>query len=787
MRAIDRKLLRDAGSLRGQLIAIGLVLASGVGLFLGMRTTMVTLETAAATYYARERFADVQAPLTRAPEHLAARLAAIPGVARVATRVRAEVLLDVPGMSEAATGRLCSLPAAGRPGIDDLRLRSGRLPDPQRGEEVVAHEAFAEAHGLGPGDRLHALIDGVRTELRIVGTALSPEFTYALGPGQILPDDRRFGILWMGREALGEAFDMDGAFNEVGLQLGRGANLDAVRAEVDRILEPYGGVGAIAREDLPSAAFVRNELDQLRTFGSMVPGMFLLVAAFLLHVVVGRIVRGQREQIAALKALGYRDREIGLHYAKLVGLLVLAGLAAGLALAGWLGSAMCRLYQQYYRFPELPFAMPAREVLLACALTAAAAGLGTLSAIRGTVRLAPAEAMRQKAPPAYRATVLERLGLARLVPPSGRIVLRELERRPGRALLAVGGIAMAVALVVVSTFAYGSILRAINLQFGLQQREDVALTLSRPRALAALHDLRHLPGVLDAEPFRSVPVRLRHGPRHDDLALVGMPRGGRLQAVLDEDLGEVTPRGPGLVLPRKLAEKLGVEVGATLRVEFRSGARPVHALEVVQIAETWLGLAAYVELDALCRLLGETPTMDGAHLLVDELELQALHEAVKATPQIAGIAERRHTFETFARLVDENLGTSLSINLAFALVMALGVLYNTARISLAERARDLASLRVLGFRRREVAAILLGELALVTLVALPFGLGLGRLGAAAAMRSLDTEQLRLPFVIAPWTEALAVLTVVGAALIAGFQAWRRLERIDIVEVLKTRD
>lgn len=787
MRALDRKVLRDVLGMRAQLGTIAVVLACGVGLFLGMRATMRTLERARAEYYARERFADVFAPLVRAPEHVAVRLRGIDGVERLQTRVVADVVLDVPGMAEAATGRLVSLPDHGRPEVNDVRLRSGRMPAAGHGREVLAHEAFAEAHRLRPGSVLSALIDGTHTELEVVGTALAPEYTWTTGPGQLLPDDRRFGVLWMGREALGHAFDMHGAFNEVDLLIGRRADVEAVIARVDEVLAPFGGTGAFPRADQTSAAFVANELDQLRTFGSLVPAMFLAVAALLLHVVLGRIVQSQREQIAALKAVGYRDREVGLHYGKLVAVVVVAGFMVGAVIAGWLGSTLCGLYQGYYRFPELPFAIPASELLLAALVTALAALLGAWGAVRGSVALPPAEAMRPPAPLAYRRTLLERLGLSRAVPPAARIVLRELERKPARALLSVLGIALATSLVVVSTFAFGAIARVMNVQFGLQQREDVAVTLVEPRATSALAELRHLPGVRHAEPYRSVPARIVAGSRHDDVAILGVPAGASLQRVLDVDLGDVAPDGPGLVVTRKLAERLGVGAGDAVRVEVRIGARPVRETRVVRIAETYIGMGAWMELGALCAMLGETPTMNGAWLSVEAPALPALHARAKETPVVAGIAERRHAFENFARIVDENLGTSLAVHLGFSLVMALGVLYNAARITLAERARDLASLRVLGFRRREVTAILLGEIGVLTAVAIPVGLWLGRLGARAVMDTLDTEQLRLPFLIATWTYALASVTVLTAAVIAGFFAWRRLEQIDVVEVLKTRD
>ncbi len=789
LRALDVKVLRDFALLRGQLAAIVLVIACGVGVFLGMRGTMRSLTSAKATYYAHERFGHVFARLQRAPELVADRLRAIGGVQSVQTRVVADVKLDVPGLVEAATGRLVSLPDRGRPLVDDVRLRSGRMPEAGRWREVVASEAFAEAHDFALGATIGAVIDGRHQDLTIVGTGLSPEYTYSIGPGLIFPDDRRFGVLWIRRGALGPAFDMEGAFNDVSLRVSRDANQSEVIERVDRVLERYGGLGAIPRADQQSAFFVDNELRQLETFAFLVPALFLAVAAFLLNVVLGRIVARQRPQIAAMKAFGYRDREVGAHFAKLVGAVVGAGCLVGAALGAWIGSWMTRQYAAYYRFPELPFELGLADALAGIAITIVAAAAGTWAAIRRTIVLPPAEAMRPEAPASYRASLLERLGVTRFVPTAVRIVLRELSRRPLRASLSILGIAMAAALTVMNAFTFDSIRHMLNVQFGLNQREDVQLTLAEPRSLGALSAVRQLPGVLYVEPQRSVPVELTAGPRRKVTSITGVPAGARLTALLDVDLADVPVPREGLVLSRKLAELLVVETGDVVRARILEGERAERALPIARIVETYVGASAHMELAALARLLGETETMNAARLVVDEAELARLHAAVKATPVVAGVTARDTVLRRVQTMIDETIGTWVVVSLSFSLVMAFGVLYNAVRITLAERARELASLRVLGYRRREVAAILLGELALLVGLALPLGLVLGHLLCRALVASpgFDNEQFRIPLVVSSATYATAVVTVLAAAGLSAWSAWRALDRIDIVEVLKTSD
>jgi putative ABC transport system permease protein len=397
--------------------------------------------------------------------------------------------------------------------------------------------------------------------------------------------------------------------------------------------------------------------------------------------------------------------------------------------------------------------------------------------------------MRPEAPPIYRASLAARLGLQRFVPPAMLMVLRELERRPLRAVMSATGTALATALMLVTTFAFDSMQFMMNVHFGLAQREDVSLQLSEPRSAGILAEFRHLPGVIHAEPFRSVPVELRAGHRSRNTAVLGIPRDATLHVVLTVDLEEVPMPRAGLVLSRKLAEVLGVLPGDRVRMEVLEGRRPVRDVPIARIAETYVGLTAHMELDALCSILGETRTLSGAWLTVDEAALPALHAAVKETPAIGGITARRASLSGMRTILDENLGTSVTISALFSLVMALGMLFNVARITLAERARELASLRVLGFRRREVSAILLLEIGILVTIAVPLGLlaGHGMAAALVASPGFDSEQFRLPLVIAPATYAMAAATVLAAAALSAWNAWRILDRIDIVQVLKARD
>jgi putative ABC transport system permease protein len=785
--ALDRKLLRDLWGMKGQALAIALVVGAGVAMFVTYMSNFDSLQRTLDAYYDRQRFADVFASLKRAPLRLEERLAGLPGVAAVEARVVADVTLDVPGLGEPATGRLISVPAAGRPRLNDVFLKRGRWIEAGRGDEVILSEPFADAHRLLPGGRLHALINGRRRELRVVGIGLSPEYIYTIRPGEVIPDDKRFGILWMERRALASAFDMEGGFNDACLELLPGASSEEVVARLDRLLEPYGGLGAIPRRLQVSHWTLVNEFTQLRTFGFLVPAIFLGVAAFLLNVALTRALAIQRPQIASLKALGYGNLEIGWHYMKWALLIAALGAALGIGAGAWLGSGMIALYNQYFRFPALLYRLSAGVALAASAVALAAAVLGAVLAVRRAVAVPPAEAMRPEAPARYRRSVVERRALERHLTHAGRMVLRNLERQPWRAAATVVGIAFAVGILLFGFVFLDVMILLADMQFGLVQRQDATVSFVEPVSSRALHELRALPGVMRVEPVRAVPARIRHGHRVRHLAVSGSVAAPQLSRIVDLQGRVLTLPPEGLVLSKMLGEILGVGAGEEVEVEVLEGARPVRRVSVSGLVDDTLGLSAWMEIGALHRLMREGGSLSGAHLLVDHARLQELYARLKALPRVAGVGLTAAALQSFRKIMAQNFEIITTFNVAFAAIIAFGVVYNAARISLSERSRELASLRVLGFTIAEISLILLGELALLTFLALPLGMLIGWGLSELMLLLFHNEVYRFPLVVTSRNAAWSALTVIAAAFVSGLVVRRKLDHLDLVAVLKVRE
>jgi putative ABC transport system permease protein len=787
MTSLNLKLLRDLRHLISQVIAVMLVVASGMATYITMRSAYESLVVSQADYYREYRFAEVFAQAKRAPETLVHRLAAIPGVDRAETRVVFEVALDVPGLDEPATGRLVSIPENHRPLLNDLFLRRGRYIEPRQRDEAIVSEAFADANDLKIGDRLGAVLNGRWQPLRIVGVAISPEYVYEIRGADVFPDNRRFGVIWMSREVLGPAFDFKGGFNDLTLTLSPGANEAEVISRVDTLLENYGGLGAYGRDEQLSNRFLSDEIKQDRVTGIFIPSIFLGIAAFLIHTILSRIIILQRPQIAVLKAFGYGRWAIGWHYLKFALVIVAGGSLLGVTAGIGLGTGLADLYARFFHFPRLRFELTSSLIGWSLLISSGSACLGALAAVRKATALPPAEAMRPEPPARFQTGWLERLGLQRFFHPAFRMILRHLARKKMKAFLSIFGIAWAVAILVVGFYSFDAIDYIMRIQFEEIQREDAAVLFHNPRPARIRHEVDRLPGVLLSETFRVVPTRLRFGHRSKRLGIFGLYPDGQLRSLMDIRLQPVALPSEGLVLNTKLAEILGVSPGETLQVEVLEGKRPIRPVVVTQLVDEMIGLSAYMDLRALHRLLEEEPTVSGAYLSVDPLLSSRLYGRLKRTPAVGGVAIREAMLESFKATIAENMTISTTMLIAFACIIAFGLVYNGARIALSERGNELASLRVLGFTRREVTRLLLGEQALLTLLAMPLGWFLGWSVCALIIRAAESELYRMPLIVTRKTYALAFLIVAASAVVSGLFVRRRIRNLDLVAVLKTRE
>ncbi len=791
MKALQRKLLRDLWRTRAQVASIAAVLAGGVMTVVALRGTSSSLERARTEYYATGHFGDLFATLTRAPDALAERIAAIPGVARVATRVVKDVLIDVPGLDRPGVGRLIALPSARRGGfagqeINVVRVLRGRSVAPDAESEVLVSGRFAEANHLGPGDSLVAVINERRAVLHVVGIGSAPDYLYEEVGGGMAVDERAFALIWAPHDLVAGATGMRGAFNDLSLELAPDARQAGVLVAVDSLVARYGGRGAIGRKDQLSNRVVQNEMEQLAVMGFAFPAFFVAISAFLAGTVVSRLVATERGQIAIMKAFGYSDRTVALHYLAYAATAVALGIALGIGVGVVVGRAYTGVYGVILRIPGLRFRADWGAMSMALGILSVATLAGAVRAVRAAATLHPAQAMQEPAPARYRMLLLDRLGMGTRLPAWVRMVLRGIERRPTRSLLGAAGVAAALAMMAGALSLYDASNRMIGVQFRVGHRETLGISMISAVPVSVRATFARLPGVTSVELSRAIPVRLRHDGHARTLALTGIESGGRLYRLVDVDgrTREVPP--DGVVLSSSLAEALDVRPRDTVEVELLETLE-TRRVVVADVLDELMSPNAYMELGAQSRLAGEKAMATTAYLLLAAPPTAPLFAALREMPRVAGVSSRGEMLAAFDRMMARGFRITTVLVVTFASIIAVGVVYNGARIALSERGRELASLRVLGFTTREVGAILLGEQALLALAAVPLGWLLGWLFAGYLAKGFESEQFKVPLVTHAGTYLFASVVVLLASAGAGALMYRRTARLDLVAVLKTRE
>lgn len=787
MSVLDRKLLRDLFRLWAQVLAIALVMACGVATIILAIGAYRSLEETRSAFYDRYRFATVFSGLTRAPLQIKNQLASISGVTGIELRIVKPVLLDIPGMAEPATGIAVSIPDYGEPAVNRLYLRSGRLPEPSRTGEVAVTEPFALAHRMVPGSRFDAIMNGRKRTLTVTGIVLSPEYIYAIGPGDMIPDQRRFGIFFMPRAALAGIFDMEGAFNDVALRTQRNADFSEIIDTLDAVLRPYGGTGAHDRTDQISHTFLDEELAQLRAMAAVIPPVFLFVSAFLVNMILTRLIALEREQVGLMKAVGYGSAAIAWHYAKLTLVIALIGIVIGSIAGDWLGRGMTRLYAQFYSFPFLIFRQSLDLYAIAAIISAVAALAGSMRSIWGVASLPPAIAMQPPTPTRYRSFFSEGAHHLTIFSQLTIMAFRHLVRWPVRTLFTAFGTSLAVALLIMALFSFDSVAFMVDTVFFRTERQDATIAFANERSPRALQSVAAMPGVLRAEGFRATPVILRYGHRERRLTISAMMENPDLARMLDNALDPVEPAPVGLMISEWVAKLLHLQVGDIAEVELLERAHRKVPVPVSAIVESYVGLAVYMRADALDRVIGDGPRLSGVRVKIDASRLDDLYTTIKETPAVAAIALQGLSRQRFRETIEKNITIMTSVYTALAVIITFGVVYNSARIQFSERARELASLRVFGFTNGEVSSVLLIELGAMVLLAQPLGWLLGYLLSWSVVRGFESDLFRIPFIIDRSTFAIASLIVLTVAAISALIVRRRIDRLDLVRVLKTRE
>lgn len=702
MSVLDRKLARELRSSRWLLLAIISIICVGVMMYVYMRSVWFNLSLAQERYYAEGRMADFWIDVKKAPLTDLRALSNLPGVSEIRPRIQFFATVDLADAPLPLNGIVLSLPDTQQRIINDIVLVRGGYFSDTRAEEVIVNDAFARKHKIHPGQWITLILNNRQQELFVVGTAISCEYVYLVSPGAFVPDPEHFGVFYLKHSYAEEVFDMNGAANQVVGLLAPEVRQhpEALLDQAERMLAPYGVLNKYPRHDQSSNRFVSDEIRGLGIFSSFMPVIFLIVAALVLNVLVSRLVEQQRTIIGTLKATGYSDTALLLHYLK-YGLAVglcggLLGWVSGYFMANWVTS----MYHIYFEFPDLSNRIYPGTYLTALGISLACALIGSLRGARLAINLQPAEAMCPRPPASGGRVWLEQIGpLWRRLSFGWRMVLRLVIRNRLRTVVGMFAASMGAGLLVCGFMLGEAMNFLVEYQYEQVSSSDIDLALTDEHGVGVLDEARGLPGVDAAEPLLSVAGTFISGPYHRKGGVTGLRPDTRLTTPRDHQSRPIEIPSVGLVMSRKLSELLHVRAGDTVVFQPSQGRQEPHTIPVTRITDNYLGLSTYADIDYLSRLLGEELAVNGLQLKTDPTPKAsaALYAQLKELPAIQAVNRRSDVIHNLRVNYIEVQYIFISLMVFFAGVIFFGSILNAALIGLAERRREVATLLVLGY------------------------------------------------------------------------------------------
>lgn len=790
MKVMTKKMLRTILQTPGQSLAVVMVVLCGTACYITLASAHRNLLLTRDTYYAQYRLADFEIMLERVPVTTLFKVEELAGVRQVRGRIVKDVTLDIEGIDETRVGRVISMPNRRDAVLNDVVILAGRYFTEGMQNEVILSERFAQENGLSVGASIAMSLEGKKYALRIVGLGQSPEYIYMTRSIQdIIPNPERFGILWVPQDFAETAMDMQAACNNIIGSVDDLDQLDQILDEADDLLDSYGVFAKVKKEDQVSNRFISDEIQALGVLAYIIPSIFLGIAALVILVLLNRMVRNERTQIGLLKAFGYSNWAVASHYLQFALLLSVAGSLGGFFVGQLLANMLIRMYVTFvYQIPMLESRIYPEILARALGIATGFALLGALSAAWRAAHIQPAESMRPEAPRlAHRTWIEEFDALWRRLSFSSKMIVRNVARNRFRSSLNAFAVMVSSGLLIVGFSAIDSMDYLLKFMFEVTQREDVKVGFVSERGKGALYEAARFDHVQLAEPVLEYPFELRAGWRKKDIMIVGLPRNAQLQKLTDDKERVVDIGERGLVLSEYLAEDLGVEVGSMVTLKPLMGrVTGEKRVTVSKIVKQYFGYSGYMNIEALSRVLDEGFAMNAVLLKVEGGMAHELNRKLKDVSGVSSVIVKADSLQGLKDTIAASMDISSAMIVFFAGIIAFSVIYNVTAVSLAERQRELASLRVLGFSNAEVGRIIYHENFLTGVIGLSLGMPFGIVICLWVVRAFDNDLYRLPFYIDPKTLIIANVASILFVGIANFSVRWKIHRLDMVEVLKER-
>lgn len=787
MSILFKNLLRDIKKSKGQFISILIIVILGVTFYTSLNSAFKNLSNSSIKYYEEYRLADLWIDLDKAPISIKEKVEKLSNVEMVTGRIVKDASINI--SDENATLRFITLPDIKSNIVNDLTIKSGRYFSESDSNQCLLDEDFFKANNLKLGEYIYPVINGNQAKLKVLGVVKSPEFIYTLkDSGELIPDNKRFGIIYI-KQSFGEAiFDLKGSVNNISIKVKSGSDVDEVKDDVKKLLKNYGVKSSIDRKQQTSTMMVDAEIKKLQSTGGSFPVIFFMVASVIIYIMMGRMVENQRIQIGVMKALGFTNVQVLIYYMSYSTIIAVSGSLIGSILGTYMGFSITKLLNQYFNLPLSNTQIYGEFVIPAFLLTLIFCLFAGYNSCKIIFKIMPSEAMREKSPISGKKIVVEKVDFIwRNINKLERIIMRNLFRYKRRVLLTSLGVIFSSAILLVAFSMNDSVNFMIKQQYGSIQNYDIKVKFSKLLSINDLSTIKDIQHVVEFEPILETGIELSNGWKSKEVGFTALTQNPKMYKVEDKSGNSVTLPQNGLLISEKLANILGIKVNDSVNVKFFFPEKEEKKMVVKGIVVQYLGLSTYTSMNNLNSVLGEGVIANSAVLKLESSAFEnEVKNKLKDMPGVSSVESKADSSNALTKNM-EAMKSTIGMLIMLSATLLIAVLYNIATINIFERQRELATLKVLGFNNKEVKKLIFNENYIISIFGIIIGLPLGTWLGGYLIEASSTDAYSIPYVVEFKSYVITIILTLIFTVITNMALMRKIKAINMLEVLKNKE
>ncbi len=784
MSILFKKVVRTMLENKRSYVACILIIAVGMASYSAFSNVVQGLYSAKEEYYRDFKFADVFSTVTAMPINKTDELKNMKGIEDVSARLIKDVRVVLPQKDKIITLRLIGVDA------DAVKLNNYFVTGNNlvNDKDLLLGKGFFDYYKYKFGDTINLIISGRIYTFNISGMAQSPEYVYTIPDnGGMFPDSSAFDIAFVKKETLEKITNSIGIVNNVAFKLSGGTTFEDIKSPLESELKKYGMLSLVEQKNQVSNFMLGQELTQLQSTATSMPSLFLIISAVILYIVLRRVIEQERTQVGTLKAFGYSNREVLFHYLQFGFITGFLGGTIGSLLGIPLSSSMLTMYTQFFNFPHINATFSSAYIVGGTLLATLTGVFAAFMAVKSLLKLSPADAMRPASPNIVNSFSLDgNFFVKTFLNSTGRMSLRYIFRNKMRSIFILLSITISFGIMSF-IFSYNIMMDQIIFdQLTKVQIYDLKVGLKNAVpynvAIKALSEVR---GIDDIDALLEVPVTMKYKNIAINGLITSISEDSSLYKIIDDHYKQYLPPKDGIILNKNIAKKLGIEKNSVIEISTPMFKNKIE-IRVADVISQNFGSGCYIDSDAFCKIFGIEKTANSIIVKGDSDITASVKQLTLDAKNVSLVEDKSSSLKMIQDLM-ASYNFMIYMMGIIAVLVSFAIIYNISSVSLSERKRELATMRVLGLTATETMEVVSFEHWLLCFIGIIIGIPFSNFLKISMAQSLNSDMYSFPTVTPLNAYIFAAISCGISVFLSNNTSFKKIKTFDLVDVLKERE